>query len=229
MPQSSAALNITDLKVGYGKKQVCGVISFKVSGEALALVGPNGAGKSTALRTVVGQLDPLAGKVLLNKSAIDDRSADFRRLAALVFDDDAFFPELTVGEHLTMVAAGHGVSDPVAAVDQELDFFQLTEHDHSLVTSLSSGQRRRLLLASAFVRPRSLLVLDEPEQRLDTHMRRALAARVAQCAKQGQTVLLVTHDPEFLVTASRKALYIADVVEKLSAQQAAERIQAMPA
>jgi len=229
MPQTAASLNVTDLKVGYGKKQVCGEISFKVAGEALALVGPNGAGKSTALRTVVGQLSPLAGKVLLNKAAIDDRTADFRRLAALVFDDDAFFPELTVGEHLTMVAAGHGVKDPVAAVDSELDFFQLTEHDHALVTSLSSGQRRRLLLASAFVRPRRLLVLDEPEQRLDTQMRRSLAQRVAQCAAAGETVLLVTHDPEFLTTASRKALYIADKVEKLSAAQAAERIQAMPA
>lgn len=229
MPRSSVSLRVTDLTVGYGKKQVCGDVSFGLGAGALAFVGPNGAGKSTVMRTVVGELPALSGTVLLNKAPVDDRTPEFRRMAAMVFDDDAFFPELTVGEHLTMVAAGHGVTDAVAAVDAELDFFQLTEHDDSLVSSLSSGQRRRLLLAAAFVRPRSLLVLDEPEQRLDTHMRRALAGRVAACAKGGETVLLVTHDPEFLTTASKKALYIADDVESLTAQQAAERIQAMPA
>jgi hypothetical protein len=89
--------------------------------------------------------------------------------------DDAFFPALTVREHLQLTAYGHGVAEPDERVEGLLAEFGLTGRADALPSALSSGQRRRLVLAAALARPRSLLVLDEPEQRLDAGMRRRLA------------------------------------------------------
>jgi ABC-type multidrug transport system ATPase subunit len=113
----------------------------------------------------------------------------FRRQVAAVFDEDVFFPSLTVREHLLLVARGHSLSTPDDAVDAELSFFGLAERSHAVPDALSSGQRRRLLLAAAFIRPSSLMILDEPEQRLDPVMRDALAQHIQQLADAGTTVV----------------------------------------
>jgi ABC-type multidrug transport system ATPase subunit len=159
-------------------------------------------------------------------AAPDDRSLTFRRDVAVVLDEDAFFPSLTLREHLAIIAAGHGVPDVEGAIDAELGFFGLAKQGDSLPNSLSSGQRRRLLLAAAFVRPRKLLVLDEPEQRLDTSMRQQLAARLRQEVAEGLGLLLVTHDPEFLLASATTALSISDTVQSLKPAQAAAAISA---
>ncbi|HEY8295459.1 MAG TPA: ABC transporter ATP-binding protein [Micrococcaceae bacterium] len=215
------------LHVGYGSTAVCGEIAFSLrQGEALAFVGPNGAGKSTVLKTVVGQLEAISGKTRVNGGEADDRSLEFRREVAMVFDDDAFFPALTVQEHLAIVAAGHGASNVEELIDAELEFFGLTDERPSLPHNLSSGQRRRMLLAAAFVRPRSLLVLDEPEQRLDTGMRERLAARLRQQVDDGLGLLVVTHDPAFLSTVATRAIFVADEVRRMTPAQAALAISA---
>ncbi|MGO4385170.1 ABC transporter ATP-binding protein [Specibacter sp. RAF43] len=213
------------LQAGYGTKGVCGVVSFSLhAGQALALVGPNGAGKSTVVKTVVGQLEPVSGQTLINGATVDDRTLGFRREVAVVFDDDAFFPALTVEEHLAIVSAGHGVEDVEEVIGAELEFFGLAGLAGTRPYNLSSGQRRRMLLAAAFVRPRSLLVLDEPEQRLDTAMRHRLAARLREEVDGGLALLVVTHDPEFLATVATKALFIADTIHPMTPAQAAAAI-----
>ena len=218
-------VRVEKLQAGYGSHGVCGVVSFSVhASQALALAGPNGAGKSTVVKTVVGQLEAVSGITLINGAAVDDRTLEFRREVAVVFDDDAFFPALTVEEHLAIVSAGHGVEDVAEIIAAELEFFGLTAQAKSRPYNLSSGQRRRMLLASAFVRPRSLLVLDEPEQRLDTAMRHQLATRLRAEVDAGLALLLVTHDPDFLATVATKALFIADTVHTMTPRQAATAI-----
>lgn len=213
------------LQAGYGEKAVCGVVSFSLrSGQALALVGPNGAGKSTVVKTLVGQLEPVSGSSLILGEKVDDRTLAFRRAVAVVFDDDAFFPALTVEEHLAVVCAGHGVDDVEEVIAAELEFFGLSALATARPYSLSSGQRRRMLLAAAFVRPRTLLVLDEPEQRLDTSMRHKLAQRLSEEVAAGLALLVVTHDPDFLSTVATKALFIAEEIHVMTPRQAATAI-----
>lgn len=213
------------LQAGYSGEAVCGVVSFSLhSSQALALVGPNGAGKSTVVKTLVGQLEAVSGTTLINGAEVDDRTLDFRREVAVVFDDDAFFPSLTVEEHLAIVAAGHGADDVEEIIASELEFFGLTEQAKSRPYNLSSGQRRRMLLAAAFVRPRSLLVLDEPEQRLDTAMRHRLATRLREEVDAGLALLVVTHDPAFLSTVATKAIFISDTIHAMTPTQAATAI-----
>jgi ABC-type multidrug transport system ATPase subunit len=179
-------------------------------GRALALVGPNGAGKSTLLQTLVGLLVPLSGSVSFDGRPVDERQASFRRDVAAVLDDDAFFPSLTVREHLRLVAHGHGVAAVEDVVTRELASFGLVDRADVLPSALSSGQRRRLALAAAFVRPARLMVLDEPERRLDAEMRRTLADRLASEKRAGLAVLFASHDATFVQTVAGDALLLGD-------------------
>ena len=222
---SGAVLELTDLQVGYGGSAVCGAVTAALfPGSILGVVGFNGAGKSTVARTAGGQLLPLSGEVRAFGLPVDEDSLLFRRHTAAVFDDDVFFPALSAREHLLLVARGHGVPDVERAVDRELDFFALQERAAAVPDALSSGQRRRLLLAAAFIRPSALLLLDEPEQRLDPVMRERLGRRIRHYADAGGAVFLVTHDPELLLLTADSCLLIAEQVSELAPERAAADI-----
>lgn len=213
------------LLVGYAGAPVCGEVSFGISpGEVLAVVGFNGAGKSTVVRTLAGRQDPVAGDVRVQGLPVMPDAVVFRRQVAAVFDEDVFFPSLTVREHLLLVARGHSVRSPEEAVDAELDFFGISGRAHAVPDALSSGQRRRLLLAAGFIRPSSLLFLDEPEQRLDPVMRDALARRIQERADAGTAVVLVTHDPRLLVRTATTCLVIDEIVELVDVERGAQII-----
>ncbi|MCY7394922.1 MAG: heme ABC exporter ATP-binding protein CcmA [Nocardioides sp.] len=165
------------------------------AGQVMVLVGPNGGGKSTLLRCLTGVDEPTSGTVLLDQEPLDERTPETRRAIAAVLDDIDFFPDLSVVEHLDLMARAHGVEDPESVVDEALAELGLWELSGRLPGSLSSGQRRRLALAGAFVRPRRLLVLDEPEQRLDRSGVEWLARRLVREKKDGLAVLVATHSP----------------------------------
>ena len=215
-----------ELSVGHGGTPVCAPVDLRLGpGRALAVVGPNGSGKSTLLRTLVGLLEPLAGTVAFDGAPVDERSAGFRRDVAAVLDDDAFFASLTGREHLLLTARGHGVADPEDVVDAHVAAFGLAERADALPSALSSGQRRRLALAAAFVRPARLLVLDEPERRLDAGMRARLAARLAALRDAGAAVLLASHDAEVVGTVADEVLVVDDdACRLLDPAEAAGRI-----
>jgi ABC-2 type transport system ATP-binding protein len=204
-------LSAAHLQVGYGDTPVCAAVDLTLrAGRALAVVGPNGAGKSTLLRTLAGLLTPLAGTVALEGSPVDEREAGFRRDVVAVLDDDAFFASLTGREHLLLTARGHGVPDPDDVVAGEVTAFGLADRIDALPSALSSGQRRRLALAAAFVRPARLLLLDEPERRLDTGMRSRLGARLAARRDAGAAVLFASHDPALVDALADEVLVVGE-------------------
>ena len=204
-------LKATNLVAGYAHQDICGPVDLVVEpGQAIGIVGFNAAGKSTLLRTLVGYQEPVSGESVILGSFTDDSSFIYRKAVSVVFDEDAFFPSLSVQEHLQLIAGGHAVVNPQEAVEAELTFFNLAEARTELPQRLSSGQRRRLLLAAALLRPCQLLVLDEPEQRLDPTMRAMLANRLRERVNAGVALLVITHDPEFLQVVADSVLVIAD-------------------
>ncbi|AFR31160.1 MULTISPECIES: ABC transporter ATP-binding protein [Micrococcaceae] len=218
-------LEAEGLLVGYAGAPVCGEVSASVdAGEVLGIVGVNGAGKSTVARTIAGRQASLAGDVKVHGLLIDPDAVPFRRQVSAVFDDDLFFPSLTVREHLLLIARGHSLEDPEARVEEELEFFGLLGRAHAIPDALSSGQRRRLLLAAGLIRPSSLLILDEPEQRLDPRMRVAMGERIADHAKDGGAVVLVTHDPQLLLATATTCLVIDEEVLEFDPEQGASII-----
>ena len=207
-------LRAKEVLVGYGESvesAVCPPISVTLAaGRSLAIIGANGTGKSTFLRAVAGLLQPLRGRVDVFGREVDEREAAFRANVATVLDEDSYFPSLTVREHLLLLARGHGVTHVSELVTELLEEFGLTDRERAVPTALSSGQRRRLLLAAACVRPRRLLLLDEPEQRLDAGMRDRLAERLVAETQAGGSVIMATHDPVLVERASTRVLLLAD-------------------
>lgn len=199
------------LAVGYGDIQVCAPFDLTIGpGEICAVIGANGSGKSTVLRTVLGLLPPLQGAVSVLGREVDERDRSFRSGVAGVLDADSYFPGLTTREHLVLTARGFGVPSAGTVVDEVLETVGISHQADIVPEALSSGQRRRLLLATAFVRPRRLLVLDEPEQRLDVRMRRTLARMLREETARGGAVLFATHDETLLRETGSPALLVTE-------------------
>ncbi|MDO4783615.1 MAG: ABC transporter ATP-binding protein [Propionibacteriaceae bacterium] len=197
--KSNRVLHVAQLKKAYGPVTIVEGFNLDVAaGEAVALTGRNGAGKSTVLRCIVGADRPNEGTVELFGIRMSETNPEIRRNVATVIDDLDFFPDLSVVEHLDLLARAHGVEDPDSLVDEVLEEVQLVPQAGQLPATLSSGQRRRLALATAFVRPRSLLVLDEPEQRLDVEGIAWLGQRLAAEKRDGLAIVLASHEPSLV-------------------------------
>lgn len=208
-PTETPLLRVNGLRKQFGELTVFADMSFDLPrGRALAMVGPNGSGKSTAMRCITGADRPTEGTVELDGTPMDERLPAIRRGLAVVMDDLDFFPDLSVVEHLDLFARAHGVPNPDPLVDAVLEDVGLTMQAAQLPGTLSSGQRRRLALASAFVRPRLLLVLDEPEQRLDDSGLEWLAGRLNAEKKLGLGVLLASHDSALVAAVADDVLHL---------------------
>jgi ABC-type multidrug transport system ATPase subunit len=207
MAKRTTVLKVTGLRRAFGPITIFDKFNLEVrAGEAIALTGRNGAGKSTLLRCLIGADRPDDGTVEVCGNKMAETSPQIRRDVATVIDDLDFFPDLSVVEHLDLLARAHGINDPDSVVDEVLEEVQLVPQSGQLPGTLSSGQRRRLALATAFVRPRRLLVLDEPEQRLDTEGVAWLAERLKSERQQGLAIVFASHEPSLVEAVATRTV-----------------------
>jgi ABC-type multidrug transport system ATPase subunit len=193
----------------YDRREVLHRVDLSLgAGECVALLGHNGSGKSTLLRIAAARDRPTTGTVTFDGLPMDENDPRVRARVAVVGDTAACYPDLTVREHLQLVAVAHGVEGAEEWIDHVLAERLLSGHAHALPSALSSGQLQSLLLASALVRPRDLLLLDEPEQRLDPGARRRLADLITAETDEGVGVLLVTHHAELARSVASRVLVL---------------------
>lgn len=203
-------LRATGLVKNFGSRAIIDQVEIHVAaGQVLALVGGNGTGKTTLLRVLAGLLDPDEGEVTWQGRPLDESDPWVRRELAILLDDAGAFPDLSVGEHLELLARAFGVTDPATAASGVLDEIGLSLQRDQLPSTLSSGQRHRLGLGSVLVRPAALMVLDEPEQRLDAEGRLWLADRLRAAADEGAAIVLASHDQAVIDTTADLVLELA--------------------
>lgn len=206
-------LRLTGVSRTYAQRKVLHRIDLSLgAGECIALLGHNGSGKSTLLRIAAGRDTPTTGTVTFDGRPMKENDPRVRARVAVVGDTAACYPDLTVREHLQLVAVAHGVDGAEEWIDHILADRLLTGHASALPSALSSGQLQSLLLASALVRPRDLLLLDEPEQRLDPGARRRLADLLNAETEDGVGVLLVTHHAELARAVADRVMVLRDGV-----------------
>uniref|UniRef100_UPI0006E39051 ABC transporter ATP-binding protein n=1 Tax=Peterkaempfera griseoplana TaxID=66896 RepID=UPI0006E39051 len=178
-----ALLHLTGVSRTYGARQVLHPISLKLAaGQCVALLGHNGSGKSTLLRIAAGRERPTTGSVRFDGIPMDESDPRIRSRVAVVGDTVACYPDLSVREHLLLVAVAHGVADAHAWIEHVLADRGLADRADALPSALSSGQMQALLLACAMVRPRDLLLLDEAWTGLDQEARALLDAAAVERA-----------------------------------------------
>lgn len=195
------------LSKAFGGVEVVDGLDLRVeTGEVVALVGANGAGKTTTLRCVVGIEEPDAGQVLFDGEPLDQRRVGVRRRVCALLDDLAWFPETTVAEHLMLYARAFG--EDAGVVVEALEALGIDHVGDRMPGTLSSGQTQRFRLAQALVRPWELLLLDEPEQRLDVDGRAWLGRYLRAAADDGGAVLMASHDPTLLDAAGARIVTV---------------------
>ncbi len=170
-------------------------------GTLLALVGHNGSGKSTFLRLVAGTLELSGGSIDVVGAPAGTSSA--RAATSFVPDDPVLYDDLSVREHLAYVAALHGVDADADALDAIIDRFGLLHRADDLPARFSRGLRQKTSLALGVVRPFELLLVDEPFVGLDATGKDALLTMLDELHREGRTIVVATHDANFVERATR--------------------------
>lgn len=188
-------------------------LALKVrEGECVALMGPNGSGKTTFAELVSGLLEPSGGRVKVCGRSIhlEPEAAAARRDLAYVPDTARLYDDLTVSDHLRLVAAAHGVAgkDLDADSGKLLERLHLTERTSFFPPQLSRGMRQKTALACAFIRPFRVLVLDEPIVGLDATSIDVFRELLLECRKARKAVLLMTHAETFAASVATRTLHI---------------------
>jgi putative ABC transport system ATP-binding protein len=180
-------------------------VSFEIKqGEFVSIMGPSGSGKSTLLHQLALLDTPTSGQILLDNIDVsglsDAKKSDFRlKHLGYVFQEYALIPELDAIENtfLPLLLLGFRRHDYLNISRQMLDTVGLSERLHHLIHQLSGGEQQRVAIARALVNKAKILFADEPCANLDTE-NKGIVLRLMRkvCNELGQTILMVTHEPE---------------------------------
>ncbi len=188
-------------------------------GEFVAIVGPSGSGKSTLLGLLAGLDRPTSGEVLVDGRAIQDLGEDdLARLRrdgiGFVFQSFQLLTNFTARENVMLPLELCNHSDARGEADRLLGEVGLAERVHHYPSQLSGGEQQRVALARAFASRPSILFADEPTGNLDSATGKAVLERlIAMRARDGTTLVLVTHDPAVALLADRTIRLLAGRIE----------------
>ena len=202
---SQATSPSLSIDCGFGHSGEVGHLTTDIHpGEIVVLTGENGAGKSTLIDTVAGELEPLTGTVrvrhaesgVLLDPATPEAAGHVTRIA-----EPAFLPDLTLGEHLDLMALRSGI-----ALDELLNRalpWQIEDLPDTLPSRLSSGQRQRANLGIQLAVASGVIALDEPERHLDADWTRIFCDHLRGLADGGAAVIVASHSPVVIAAADR--------------------------
>ncbi len=180
-------------------------VSFTVPrGSFATLLGPSGCGKTTTLRTIAGFYDPDAGDIFIGGRRVNELPAH-RRGTAMVFQDYALFPHMTVRDNVAygLRLAGKSKTEIETRVRDTLAFVGLGGLGERWPNQLSGGQQQRVAVARALVIEPEVLLLDEPLSNLDAKLRAQLRLELRALQRRlGMTFVYVTHDQEEALSLS---------------------------
>jgi ABC-type multidrug transport system ATPase subunit len=165
--------------------------------ECVVLRGPNGSGKTTMLRILAGTMSPSEGEATLDGTLVDERHDSTRTAIAALIGAPATYRDLTLVDHLVLIDStwGHVGQRADARSDEILELLEIDHLAERFPHELSSGQQQLFHLSMVLVRPSSILILDEPEQRLDPDKRDLLTRILLDRKADGSGLLIACHDP----------------------------------
>lgn len=210
--------NVTLQYPGAEKPSVSDLTLHIDDGEFLVLVGPSGCGKSTALRMLAGLEDVSSGEILIGGEEMTNVSPKDRDIA-MVFQNYALYPHMTVAENMGFALKIAGVSkeDRRRRVEEAAQQLDLMDYLDRKPKALSGGQRQRVAMGRAIVRAPRVFLMDEPLSNLDAKLRVQTRTRIASLQRElGVTTVYVTHDQtEALTMGDRIAVMKLGVLQQV--------------
>ena len=189
-------LEVKKLSGGYANIPVLKDVSFQVAdGELVGLIGLNGAGKSTTIKEIIGLLTPYQGQILIDGQTIQDRAEAYRKKIGFIPETPSLYEELTLKEHLEVVALAYDLDWDAAfeRVEKLLKLFRLEEKLDWFPVHFSKGMKQKVMIICAFMVQPSLLIVDEPFLGLDPVAIQDLIDLIEEEKKRGTSILMSTH------------------------------------
>jgi multiple sugar transport system ATP-binding protein len=191
-------------------------------GEFVVFVGPSGCGKSTALRMTAGLEEITGGRLLIGDKVVNSLAPQQRDIA-MVFQDYALYPHMTVRENMGFALRMMKLpkSEIIRRVDQAAERLSLTALLDKKPKNMSGGQRQRVAMGRAIVREPKAFLMDEPLSNLDAKLRVQMRAEISSLQRQlGVTTIYVTHDQvEAMTMGDRVAVMKAGVLQQVAAPE----------
>ena len=212
-------IQIRDLSKTYdvGRPALAALCLEVRAGEALAVLGPSGSGKSTLLNMVAGLDKPSEGSVTVDGVRVDELSeaalAKFRRhRIGMVFQFFNLLDDLTVTDNVLLPAQLAGMPQPQARgrAAELLEYLGIDRHARAFPGRLSGGERQRVAVARALMNRPPLLLADEPTGALDSSSAADVRQLLIELNRDGQTILLVTHDTALADSCATRTIELVD-------------------
>ena len=218
-------INVENLSKNFGDLKVLKNISTTVNkGEIISIIGPSGSGKSTFLRCINKLEEPTEGHIYIDGMDLMDKNTDINKIrerVGMVFQHFNLFPNMTVLENLTLspvMVKKESKEEAEKYASYLLEKVGLSDKVNSYPTQLSGGQKQRIAIARALAMKPEVILFDEPTSALDPEMIKEVLDVMRDLAKEGMTMLIVTHEMGFARNVGNRILFMdnGEIIEDCS-------------
>ena len=218
-------INVENLSKNFGNLKVLKNISTTINkGEIISIIGPSGSGKSTFLRCINKLEEPTEGHIYIDDMDLMDKNTDINKIrerVGMVFQHFNLFPNMTVLENLTLSPTMVKKESKEEAEKYALYLLEkvgLSDKANSYPTQLSGGQKQRIAIARALAMKPEVILFDEPTSALDPEMIKEVLDVMRDLAKEGMTMLIVTHEMGFAKNVGNRILFMdnGEIIEDCS-------------
>lgn len=210
-------IRIENLHKRFGKLQVLNGIDINIEkGEIIAIIGPSGSGKSTFLRCINRLEEPTDGKIFIDGENILNKETDINKIrekVGMVFQHFNLFPHKNVIKNITLAPIkikNYSLELAEKKADNLLNKVGLIDKKYSYPNQLSGGQKQRIAIARALAMEPEVMLFDEPTSALDPEMIKEVLDVMIELAKEGMTMLIVTHEMGFAKNVATRILFMND-------------------
>ena len=218
-------INVENLSKNFGNLKVLKNISTTINkGEIISIIGPSGSGKSTFLRCINKLEEPTEGHIYIDGMDLMDKNTDINKIrerVGMVFQHFNLFPNMTVLDNLTLSPIMVKKESKEEAEKYALYLLEkvgLSDKANSYPTQLSGGQKQRIAIARALAMKPEVILFDEPTSALDPEMIKEVLDVMRDLAKEGMTMLIVTHEMGFAKNVGNRILFMdnGEIIEDCS-------------